>query len=88
MVGERIIRMAAGTLHALAAAAASLHSHRAAVTYDDGSESGSPVSLRYRDLSELAGELSHILRENCCLHNGVIGLYCRDDLFTPVWILG
>ncbi|KAM7410368.1 hypothetical protein PAMA_001691 [Pampus argenteus] len=80
--------MAAGTLQDLAAAAASLHSHRAAVTYDDGSVSGSPVSLRYRDLSELADELSRILRENCSLHNGVIGLYCCDDLFIPVWILG
>ncbi|XP_067453656.1 beta-alanine-activating enzyme isoform X1 [Thunnus thynnus] len=80
--------MAAGTLQDLVAAAASLHAHRAAVVYDDGSVSGSPVSLRYRDLSELAGELSHILRDNCSLHNGVIGLYCSDDLFTPVWILG
>ncbi|CAK6956090.1 beta-alanine-activating enzyme [Scomber scombrus] len=80
--------MAAGTLQALAAAAASLYPHRTAVTYDDGSAVGSPVSLRYRDLSELTDELSLILREKCSPHNGVIGLYCSDDLFTPVWILG
>ncbi|XP_053178742.1 beta-alanine-activating enzyme [Scomber japonicus] len=80
--------MAAGTLQALAAAAASLYPHRTAVTYDDGSAVGSPVSLRYRDLSELTDELSLILREKCSPHSGVIGLYCSDDLFTPVWILG
>ncbi|XP_070816876.1 beta-alanine-activating enzyme [Chaetodon trifascialis] len=80
--------MAARTLQELVAAAASLHSGRAAVTYDDGSVSGSPVSLLYRDLVELSGELSATLRENCSPNNGVIGLYCCDDLFIPVWILG
>lgn len=88
MVSELIITMAAGTLQSLTAAAASLHPQRTAVTYDDGSASRSPVSLRYRELSELTAELSHILRQKCSLHNGVIGLYCYDDLFTPVWILG
>ncbi|XP_070765330.1 beta-alanine-activating enzyme [Enoplosus armatus] len=80
--------MDARTLQDLVAAAASLHSDRAAVTFDGGSESVSPVSLLYRDLAELAVELSHILRKNCFPNNGVIGLYCSDDLFTPVWILG
>lgn len=85
---ERGISMAARTLQELVAAAASLHPDRAAVTYDGGSVSGSPGSLLYRDLAELAGELSHILRKTCSPNNGVIGLYCWDDLFTPVWILG
>ncbi|XP_023248975.1 acyl-CoA synthetase family member 4-like [Seriola lalandi dorsalis] len=85
--------MAAGTLQELVSAAAAEHPDRAAVTYDgrpvSGSPvSGSPVSLLYRDLVELTGELSLILRENCSASNGVIGLYCRDDLFIPVWILG
>ncbi|XP_044054283.1 beta-alanine-activating enzyme [Siniperca chuatsi] len=80
--------MDARTLQQLVAAAASLHSHRTAVTYDSGSVSESPVSLLYRDLVELAGELSHILRKNCSPNNGAIGLYCCDDLFTPVWMLG
>ncbi|XP_022607126.1 acyl-CoA synthetase family member 4 [Seriola dumerili] len=80
--------MAAGTLQELVSAAAAEHPDRAAVTYDGGPVSGSPVSLLYRDLVELTGELSLILRENCSASNGVIGLYCRDDLFIPVWILG
>ncbi|XP_038563233.1 beta-alanine-activating enzyme [Micropterus salmoides] len=78
--------MDARTLQELVAAAACLYSDRAAVTYDGGS--GSPVSLLYRDLVELAGELSHIIRENCSPNNGAIGLYCCDDLLIPVWILG
>ncbi|TDH08198.1 hypothetical protein EPR50_G00094710 [Perca flavescens] len=81
--------MAARTLQELVAAAACVHSDRAAVRYDGGSVSGSPVSLLlYRELVELAGELSHILRKTCSPNNGVIGLYCCDDLFIPVWILG
>lgn len=86
---ERLVgNMAARTLQELVAAAASVHPDGAAVTYDDGSVSGSPVSLRYRDLVELAGELSHILRKKCSPNYGVVGLYCSDDLFVPVWILG
>lgn len=80
--------MSAGTLQELVCAAASLHSDRAAVMYDSGSESGAPASLLYRDLVELAGELSHLLRISCSNSNGVIGLCCCDDLFIPVWILG
>uniref|UniRef100_A0A8D3AV92 Aminoadipate-semialdehyde dehydrogenase n=1 Tax=Scophthalmus maximus TaxID=52904 RepID=A0A8D3AV92_SCOMX len=80
--------MSAGTLHGLVSAAAAVHRDRAAVTYDSGSVSASPVTLRYTDLVELTTELSHALRENCAASNGVIGLYCFDDLFIPVWILG
>uniref|UniRef100_UPI0037E8EB12 beta-alanine-activating enzyme n=1 Tax=Semicossyphus pulcher TaxID=241346 RepID=UPI0037E8EB12 len=80
--------MDARTLQELVSAAASLHPDRAAVTYDSGSVSGSPVSLRYRELVELSTELSLILRKNCSANNGVIGLYCCDDLLIPVWILG
>ncbi|XP_039985544.1 beta-alanine-activating enzyme isoform X2 [Xiphias gladius] len=80
--------MAAGTLRELVSAAASAYSDRAAVTYDGRSVSGSLVSLLYRDLVRLAGELSRILRKHCSAGNGVIGLYCCDDLFIPVWILG
>ncbi len=80
--------MAARTLQELVADAASLHSDRVAVTYDGGSLSGLPVSLLYRDLVELSGELSHILQQNCPSNNGMIGLYCNDDLHIPVWILG
>ncbi|XP_068599593.1 beta-alanine-activating enzyme [Brachionichthys hirsutus] len=80
--------MAARTLQELVAAAASVHPDRTAVIYDCGSMSGSSESLPYRDLVELSGELAHILRQSCCHANGVIGLYCCDDLFIPVWILG
>ncbi|XP_041646603.1 beta-alanine-activating enzyme [Cheilinus undulatus] len=80
--------MAAQSLQQLVSSAASLHSDRVAVTYDSGSESGTPVSLRYRELEELTGELSVSLREKCSGCNGVIGLYCDDDLFVPVWVLG
>ncbi|XP_049911381.1 beta-alanine-activating enzyme [Epinephelus moara] len=79
---------AARTLQEFVSAAASLHPDRAAVTYDSGSESDSPVSLLYRDLVQLSGELSHILRQTCSPNNGLIGLYCCDDVFIPVWILG
>lgn len=77
--------MAAGTLQDLVSAAACLHRDRTAVTYDSGSAS---VSLIYGDLLELAGELAHILRRGCSPNSGSIGLYCSDDLFIPVWILG
>ncbi|KAF3691186.1 Acyl-CoA synthetase family member 4 [Channa argus] len=80
--------MAMETLQELVSAAASLYMNRTAVTYDSGSASGSPVSLPYGHLVELAGELSHVLRKNCSPNNGVIGLCCCDDLFIPVWILG
>ncbi|XP_074492187.1 LOW QUALITY PROTEIN: beta-alanine-activating enzyme [Sebastes fasciatus] len=83
--------MEARTLQELVAAAASLHSDRVAVRYDGGSVSGSsPVSLLlYRELLQLAAELSHTLQQTCSPNNnGVIGLYCSDDLFIPVWILG
>ncbi|XP_059196881.1 beta-alanine-activating enzyme isoform X2 [Centropristis striata] len=80
--------MAARTLQQLVSDAASLHPEREAVRYDSGSEPGSPVSLIYRDLVELASELAHVLQKNCSPYNGVIGLYCCDDLFIPVWILG
>ncbi|KAM9849322.1 beta-alanine-activating enzyme [Aulostomus maculatus] len=77
--------MDAGSLQGLVAAAASVHSHRVAVTFDGSLSSDGPVSLLYKELLELSGELTHILRKNC---SGVIGLYCSDDLFIPVWILG
>uniref|UniRef100_A0A669EAC6 Aminoadipate-semialdehyde dehydrogenase n=1 Tax=Oreochromis niloticus TaxID=8128 RepID=A0A669EAC6_ORENI len=78
--------MSARTLQELVAAAASLHADRLAVTH---SVSGKPpVSLTYRDLVQLADEFSRALRKNCSPSSGVIGLYCRDDLFVPVWILG
>ncbi|KAM7012744.1 beta-alanine-activating enzyme [Tautogolabrus adspersus] len=80
--------MAARTLQELVSSAASLHPDRAAVTYDSGSVSGSPVSLRYRELEELTAELCDALRRSCSDNNGVIGLYCCDDLFIPVWVLG
>lgn len=76
------------TLQELVAAAASVHSDRIAVIYDDGSASACPVTLFYSDLVQLSSELSRILRNNCSPNCGVIGLYCNDDLFIPVWILG
>lgn len=80
--------MAARTLQELVAEAAAEHPDRTAVTYDGGSVSERPASLRYRDVVQLSGELSQTLRHRCSPHNGVIGLYCSDDLFIPVWILG
>lgn len=82
MVRERVLGMSGGTLQQLVAAAASLHRDRPAVTYGGG-------SLLYRDLDELSGELSHVLRRSCSAgRNAVIGLCCCDDLLIPVWILG
>lgn len=80
--------MAAGTLQELFAAAAAVHLDRVAVTYDDGTLSKRPESLRYRDLIELSAELSQTLRLNCSSSDGAFGLYCTDDLLIPVWILG
>lgn len=74
------------TLHELVAAAASVHGERTAVTYDSGS--GSPESLLYTDLYTLSCELCGIVQHYCFPNKGVIGLYCRDDLFLPVWLLG
>ncbi|XP_008280210.1 beta-alanine-activating enzyme [Stegastes partitus] len=79
--------MSARTLQQLVAAAASLHPDRAAVTYS-GSASGAPVTLLYRDVAQLADELSGVLRKNCSANNGLIGLYGGDDVLIPVWILG
>lgn len=84
----QLVSMSAGTLQELVSSAASLHGDRAAVVFDSGSESGALVSLLYRDLVELAGELSRLLQISCSNNNGVIGLCCCDDLFVPVWILG
>lgn len=80
--------MASRTLQELVAAAASVHPDRIAVTYDGGEGSKSPESLRYRDLMDLSGELSQTLRLTCSVIDGVVGLYCDDDLLIPVWILG
>ncbi|RVE73791.1 hypothetical protein OJAV_G00034930 [Oryzias javanicus] len=77
--------MAAGTLQAAVSAAASLHADRTAVVFDSG---GSPASLLYRELVDLSGELSGVLLRRCAPIDGVIGLYCSDDLLVPVWILG
>ena len=76
--------MAARTLQELVSIAASLHPDRPAVKYDSGSVS----VLLYRDLLDLSCELSHVLQKNCSPNTGTIGLYCCDDLFIPVWILG
>lgn len=80
--------MAARTLQELVAAAAAVHPDRVAVTYDGGTPSKRPESLRYRDVIQLSGELSQTLRLTCTPDDGVIGLYCTDDLLIPVWILG
>ncbi|XP_029988836.1 beta-alanine-activating enzyme isoform X1 [Sphaeramia orbicularis] len=75
------------TLQELVAQAASVHRDRTAVTYCS-SVSGKWSSLLYGDLSTLAEELSCIFKQSCSSSKGVIGLYCSDDLFVPVWILG
>ncbi|XP_054645265.1 beta-alanine-activating enzyme [Dunckerocampus dactyliophorus] len=77
-----------GTLQGLVTAAASVYSHRVAVTFDGGSWSDGPVCLVYKELLQLSSELSLTLKENCKPNNGMIGLCCSDDLLTPVWILG
>ncbi|XP_034560658.1 beta-alanine-activating enzyme [Notolabrus celidotus] len=82
------MNMAVRTLQDLVSAAASLHADRAAVTYDSGSLSWTPESLRYGELVDLAAELTADLRETCSDNNGMIGLFCCSDLFIPVWILG
>ncbi|XP_030583289.1 beta-alanine-activating enzyme isoform X2 [Archocentrus centrarchus] len=87
-VDEGLFSMSARTLQELVAAAASRYAGRVAVTHHGVSVSGRTASLTYRDLVELADELSRALRTNCFSCNGVIGLYCVDDLFIPVWILG
>uniref|UniRef100_A0A3B4FTB5 Aminoadipate-semialdehyde dehydrogenase n=1 Tax=Pundamilia nyererei TaxID=303518 RepID=A0A3B4FTB5_9CICH len=86
LVTKGLLNMSARTLQELVSAAASLHADRLAVTH---SVSGKPsASLTYRDLVQLADEFSRALQNNCSPRSGVIGLYCRDDLFVPVWILG
>ncbi|XP_043984873.1 beta-alanine-activating enzyme isoform X2 [Gambusia affinis] len=79
--------MPARTLQDLVSAAASLHPDRAAVLYDRGSGE-TPGSLLYREVVQLAGDLSAALLQNCSPRGGAVGLYCSDDLLVPVWILG
>lgn len=78
--------MEARTLHELFAAAASAHGERTAVTYDSGT--GGTESLLYRELTALSRELCAILRQKCIPIKGLFGLYCRDNLLLPVWLLG
>ncbi|XP_011472063.1 acyl-CoA synthetase family member 4 [Oryzias latipes] len=81
--------MAARTLQAAVSAAASLHADRTAVVFDSGGLApGPPASLLYRELADLSAELSCVFLSRCSPVNGVIGLYCSDDLLVPVWILG
>lgn len=86
--------MAARTLQELVAAAASVYPDRTAVVFDSGSGwrgsegPGGPLCLSYRDVSRLAEKLSGVLVKSCPPSSGLVGLYCTDDLFLPVWILG
>ncbi|CAN9498933.1 unnamed protein product [Ophioblennius macclurei] len=81
--------MSARTLQELVSEAVSLHAERVAVTFAGGSQPPkTPECLCYRQLGELSGELSASLRENCSRNGGRIGLYCGEDVLTPVWILG
>lgn len=81
--------MAARTLQAAVSAAASLHADSTAVVFDSGGLApGPPASLLYRELADLSAELSCVFLSRCSPVNGVIGLYCSDDLLVPVWILG
>ncbi|XP_008405666.1 beta-alanine-activating enzyme isoform X2 [Poecilia reticulata] len=79
--------MPARTLQDLVSAAASLHPDRAAVLYDSGSGE-TPGSLLYREVVQLAEDLSAALLQNCSPRGGAVGLYCSDDLLVPAWILG
>lgn len=79
--------MPAQTLQGLVSTAASLHADRAAVLYDSGS-GGTSGTLLYREVAQLAEELSAVLQQECSPGSGLIGLYCGDDLLLPVWILG
>uniref|UniRef100_A0A3B5Q7J9 Aminoadipate-semialdehyde dehydrogenase n=1 Tax=Xiphophorus maculatus TaxID=8083 RepID=A0A3B5Q7J9_XIPMA len=79
--------MPARTLQDLVSAAASLHPDRAAVLYDPGSGE-TPGSLLYREVVQLAEDLSAALLRNCSPGGGAVGLYCSDDLLVPAWILG
>uniref|UniRef100_A0A087YGD5 Carrier domain-containing protein n=1 Tax=Poecilia formosa TaxID=48698 RepID=A0A087YGD5_POEFO len=75
------------TLQDLVSAAASLHPDRAAVLYDSGSGE-TPGSLLYREVVQLAEDLSAALLQTCSPRDGAVGLYCSDDLLVPAWILG
>ncbi|XP_014845630.1 PREDICTED: acyl-CoA synthetase family member 4 isoform X3 [Poecilia mexicana] len=79
--------MPARTLQDLVSAAASLHPDRAAVLYDSGSGE-TPGSLLYREVVQLAEDLSAALLQTCSPRGGAVGLYCSDDLLVPAWILG
>ncbi|XP_028300188.1 beta-alanine-activating enzyme isoform X2 [Gouania willdenowi] len=80
--------MSAGTLQQLVSTAASLHPNREAVTYHSGFDPANQTSLSYRELMQLSTELSGVLMERCPVCRGLIGLYCTEDVLTPVWILG
>ncbi|NWT00809.1 ACSF4 enzyme, partial [Mionectes macconnelli] len=76
------------TLQELVAGAASLHSDRAAVWFDECT--GKPPAFHtYATVVELARELTAFLQKHCDQQGKCeIGLYCYPGMNLPSWILG
>ncbi|OXB83856.1 UNVERIFIED_CONTAM: hypothetical protein H355_003068 [Colinus virginianus] len=76
------------TLHDMVAQAASLHTGRKAVWFDE-CNGRPPTSYTYATVMKLAMELTAFLQK-CCGPQGKceIGLYCYPGINLPSWILG
>ncbi|NXP32817.1 ACSF4 enzyme, partial [Leiothrix lutea] len=75
-------------LQELVARAASLHSDRAAVCFDDCTGKP-PAFYTYATMVELAVELTAFLQKHCGHQDKhQIGLYCYPGINLPSWILG
>lgn len=76
------------TLHDMVAQAASLHSGRKAVWFDECND-GPPTFYTYATVIKHAMELTAFLQKYCDPQERCeIGLYCSPGINLPSWILG
>uniref|UniRef100_H2ZXZ7 Beta-alanine-activating enzyme n=1 Tax=Latimeria chalumnae TaxID=7897 RepID=H2ZXZ7_LATCH len=76
------------TLHEMVLQTAALHENKPAVCFDE-CRKGAPIWYTYRDVTDLAKELTDFLQKHCHLESSCeIGLYCAPGIHLPSWILG
>lgn len=78
--------MTAKLLHELVRDATRRRGDKTAVAFD--SSVASRVSLTYDEMISFANELTQQLHVFVQKYDGAIGLFCRADVFLPVWIIG
>ncbi|KAM8939500.1 beta-alanine-activating enzyme [Pelodytes ibericus] len=76
-----------GTLHSMVVEAVEQHEDRKAVCYHRLEQP--PLFLTYKQMMELAGELTGFLKSHCLYSKKYkIGLYCQPGIHLPSWIMG